>query len=177
MPQAGAARLPLLELEVRSMLDTIRGAVAGALVLGGVAILVLTPLFLLLGPERVLVGNSLEFNTLWTGFALVVSLFAASFAGWLAHRVSGKLAAVVLLAVIVLVVGLADAAFHHWLMPHLSQTREGVSGFAMLLGLREPLWYDLSGPALMAIFIWVAGSSRHIETSSAAPVRRRRRSE
>jgi hypothetical protein len=35
-----------------------------------------------------------------------------------------------------------------------------------LLGLREPLWYDLSGPVLMAIFVWIAGSSRQIETAA-----------
>jgi len=147
------------------MMNTMRGTAAGVLVLTGISILLLVPLFLVLGPERALVGSTLEFNTLWTGGALVVSLFAATFAGWVAHRASGGLAAVVALAVVVALFGLADASIHHWLMPHLSLSREGVSASAMLLGLREPLWYDLAGPALMAIFIWVAGSSRHTETA------------
>lgn len=33
----------------------------------------------------------------------------------------------------------------------------------MLLLSREPLWYDLTLPFLMAVFIWVAGASRAIE--------------
>ncbi len=145
------------------MRNTMRGMAVGALVLIGISTLVLLPLFLIMGPEKLLVGSTLEFNTLWTGVALVVSLFAATMAGWVAHRVSGTMAAVAALAVVVLLFGLADASIHHWLMPHLSLSREAVSGAAMLLGLREPLWYDLTGPVLMAIFVWVAGSSRHIE--------------
>jgi hypothetical protein len=148
------------------MLDTIRGTSAGALALVAVAALLLGPLFLLMGPERVLVGSTLEFNTLWTGIAMVVSLGAAGVAGWIAHRVSGGMSAVMGVAALVLLFGLADASLHHWLMPHLSMSRDGVSGLAMLLGLREPLWYDLSGPVLMAIFVWIAGSSRQIETAA-----------
>ncbi len=151
------------------MLNTIRGTAAGALMLVGISTLLLLPLFLLLGPDRALVGSTLEFNTLWTGGAMVVSLFAATIAGWVAHRASGGLAAVIALAVVVVLFGLADASIHHWLMPAMSLSREGVSGSAMLIGLREPLWYDLSGPALMAIFIWVAGSSRHTETVGVKP--------
>lgn len=151
------------------MINTIRGTATGALVLIGVFCLVMVPLFLALGPERVLVGTTLEFNSLWTSVALVVSLFAATLAGWMAHRASGSLGAVVALAVAVLLFGLTDAAIHHWLMPGLSLSREGVSTSAMLLGLRDPLWYDLSGPVLMAIFVWVAGSSRHIEAVADNP--------
>lgn len=145
------------------MLSAIRGTAIGALVLIGIFGLVMVPLFLVMGPERIFVGATLEFNNLWISVAVVVSLFAATLAGWMAHRVSGTLGAVVALAVAVLLFGLADATIHHWLMPHLSLSREALSGFAMLLGLREPLWYDLSGPVMMAIFIWVAGSSRHTE--------------
>lgn len=145
------------------MFATVRGAGLGALVLLAGSALVLVPMYLLLGPERVLVGATLEFNTAWIGMSMVVSLIAATLAGWMAHRASGKLAAVVVLAMLVMTFGLLDAAFHHWLMPELSLSRDGVSGLALLVALREPLWYDLSAPLLMAIFIWVAGSSRHIE--------------
>jgi len=148
------------------MRNTIRGMTVGALVLAGISALVLLPLFLIMGPEKVLVGSTLEFNTLWTGVALVVSLFAATMAGWVAHRVSGTMAAVAVLAVVVLLFGLVDASVHHWLMPHLSLNSAAVSGVVMLIGLREPLWYDLTGPVLMAIFVWVAGSSRHIEVAA-----------
>jgi len=145
------------------MLNTLRGTAAGALLLTGISALFLVPLFMLLGAERVLVGSSLEFNTLWIGIAMVVSLTAATLGGWFAHRVSGGLAAVVVLAVAVMAFGLADATVHHWLIPQISLSREGLSGLNLLPGLREPLWYDLAGPALMAAFIWIAGSSRHIE--------------
>lgn len=151
------------------MINTIRGTATGALVLIGIFGLAMVPLFLLMGPERVLVGTTLEFNNLWTSMAVVVSLFAATLAGWMAHRVSGSLGAVVALAVAVLLFGLTDAAIHHWLMPGLSLSREGVSTSAMLLGLREPLWYDFSGPVMMALFVWVAGSSRHIEVVADKP--------
>lgn len=150
------------------MLTTIRGVAAGSLVLIGIAGIFLGPLFLALGSEKLLLAGTLEFNTIWTGMTLVVSLLAASAAGWTAHRVSGGLASVVALAGLVTVFGLADAGLHHWLMPELSLSREGLSGVDILVGLREPLWYDLSGPIMMAMFIWVAGASRHTETTGTA---------
>lgn len=148
------------------MLNAVRGSLAGALVLVGIIACFLVPLFMVMGPERALVGPSLEFNTIWTGLAMVVCLVAATIAGWIAHRVSGGLAAVALLALLVILFGLSDAGLHHWLMPELSLSREGLTGIGVLVGLREPLWYDLTGPFVMAIFIWVAGTSRHIETAS-----------
>lgn len=147
------------------MSNIVRGTFSGALALVGTGALLLIPLFLLIGPERVLVGPALEFNTLWVGVAMVVSLIAATVGGWIAHRVSGALPAVYALAALVLAYGLADAAVHHWLVPEISQFREGLSWLALLAGLREPLWYDLSGPVLMAIFVWIAGTSRHTETT------------
>lgn len=147
-----------------SALKAVRGTAAGVLVLVGVVALVLVPFFLMMGPDRLLVPGSLEFNPLWVGFAMVASLLGASLAGWFAHRVAGGLSGVVMLAAVVVAFGLGDALVHHWWMPQLSLAREGLSFGQVLIGLREPLWYDLSGPALMAVFIWVAGSSRHIET-------------
>jgi hypothetical protein len=154
------------------MSHVLRGAAVGALTLMLTAALLLVSFLLLVGPSRVFVGAGLEFNTTWIGVAMVASLFAASLAGWVAHRSSGALAAVYLLAALVLCFGLADAALHHWLMPQLGLIREGLAWPAMLVGLREPLWYDLAGPVLMAIFIWVAGSSRHIESTEQIPRKR-----
>lgn len=160
--------MPLLVLEdlpvLSSAFNAVRGTALGGLVLVGIMALVLVPFFLMMGPERLLVTGSLEFNPLWVGFAMVASLIGASLAGWIAHRAAGGLSAVVLLAVVVVAFGLGDAAMHHWLMPQLSLAREGQTLGQMLVGLREPLWYDLSGPALMGLFVWVSGSSRHIET-------------
>jgi hypothetical protein len=160
--------LPLLVVEDLSVsssaLNAVRGTTLGVLVVVGTMALVLVPFFMMMGPERLLVAGSLEFNPLWVGFAMVASLIGASLAGWVAHRAAGSLSAVILLAVVIMAFGLGDALLHHWLMPQLSLAREGLTLGQMLLGLREPLWYDLSGPVLMALFIWVAGSSRHIET-------------
>jgi hypothetical protein len=146
------------------MLNTVRGVAAGGVILVGVASLILIPTFLFLGPDKVLVGSSLQFNDFWTGMALVVSLLAAGAAGWTAHRVSGGMMSVFALAALVVAFGLGDAVVHHWLIPQMPVPREGLTGMQMLLGLKEPLWYDLSGPVMMATFIWVAGSSRHTET-------------
>ncbi len=148
------------------MAKILYGTVAGAVVLVSLAALFLLPLFLAIGPERVFKGATLEFNTFWTGMAMVASLMAATAAGWTAHRVSGRLAAVITLAAAVFLFGMADAALHHWWMPQLSLGGDGAGLLDLLIGLREPLWYDLSGPVLMAIFIWIAGSSRHIETTA-----------
>ena len=145
------------------MFNAVRGAFLGALALVGTGSLLLIPLFLLWGPDRILVGPVLESNTLWVGVAMVFSLIAATVGGWIAHRASGALPAVYALAALVLVFGLADAAIHHWLVPEISRFREDLSWGALLVGLREPLWYDLSGPVLMAVFVWVAGICRHTE--------------
>ncbi|WP_018233857.1 hypothetical protein [Thioalkalivibrio thiocyanodenitrificans] len=139
------------------------GMTAGVAVISGIALLCLVPLFLLLGPEHALAGNSLEFNTLWIGIAMVVCLTAASIGGWIAHRVAGSIGAVLGLIAIVVAFGLADAGYHQLLAPTTAVARGQLGWFELLVGLREPLWYDLTLPVLMGIFIWIAGSSRDIE--------------
>ncbi len=146
------------------------GVAAGVAVISGIALLCLVPLFLLLGPEHALVSDSLEFNTLWIGIALVVCLTAASIGGWIAHRVAGSIGAVLGLIAIVVAFGLADAGYHQLLAPVTAVARGQLGWFELLVGLREPLWYDLTLPVLMGIFIWIAGSSRDIEQR---PVSRR----
>jgi hypothetical protein len=147
------------------MMNVLRGTVVGTLVLIVTCSLLLIPLFLLIGPERALVGNTLEFNTFWVGLAMVVSLSAASVAGWISHRVAGSMLAVYAIMALVMVFGLTDAAVHHWLQPGLSLSRDALPWQLALLHLREPLWYDLTSPFLIAGFIWVAGSSRQQEVS------------
>jgi hypothetical protein len=141
----------------------LRGMAAGVAVISGIALLFLGPLFLMLGPEHALVGNSLEFNTLWIGISMVVCLTAASIGGWIAHRVAGSIGAVLGLIAVVVAFGLADAGYHQLLAPATAVARGQLGWFELLVGLREPLWYDLTLPVLMGIFIWIAGSSRDIE--------------
>lgn len=152
-------------------MNSVRGVTAGLVALVVVALALMVPLFLLLGPQHALVGNSLEFTTLWVGMAMVVSLVAASIAGWVAHRVSGSMTAVWVLVAVILAFGLADAGFHHWVDQGGAVMRDALPWYHWLLGLYEPLWYDLSGPVLIAVFAWVAGSSRAMEQAAPAPER------
>jgi hypothetical protein len=139
------------------------GLAAGLAVLLGIEIIGLVPLFLMLGPEYALVAGSLEFSVVWIGIALVVCLIAAGIGGWAAHRVSDSMGAVLGLIAVVVAFGLADAAYHQLWSPAATIAREQLAWPALLIGLREPLWYDLSLPLLMGIFIWVAGSGREFE--------------
>lgn len=148
-----------------------RGVMAGVLALVVVALVLLVPLFVLLGPQYALVGDSLEFTTLWVAMAMVVCLAAAGIAGWMAQRVSGSMTAVWVLVALILAFGLADAGYHHWLVTDDALVRGALPWYRWLIGLREPLWYDLSGPVLMALFAWVAGSSRAMEQAAPEPER------
>jgi hypothetical protein len=139
------------------------GLAAGLAVLLGIETVGLVPLFLTLGPEYALAAGSLEFSTVWIGISLVVCLIAASVGGWTAHRVSDSMGAVLGLIAVVVAFGLADAAYHQLFSPAVTIAREQLGWPALLIGLREPLWYDLALPLLMGIFIWVAGSSREFE--------------
>jgi hypothetical protein len=139
------------------------GVSAGVAVISGFALLFLAPLFLWLGPDRLLVGNSFEFNSLWIWFSMVVYLAAGSIGGWIAHRVAGSIGAVIGLIAVVVAFGLIDAGYHQLLAPAEAIARAQAGWFQLLINLREPLWYDLTLPLLMGIFIWVAGSSRDIE--------------
>lgn len=138
------------------------GIAAGVAALSGIELLCLVPLFLMLGPEHALVGRSLQFSTIWIGIALVVGLTAASIGGWVAHRVSDSIGAVFGVIAVVVVFGLLDAGYHHLIATDVI-VRGQLPWHELLLGLREPLWYDIALPLLMAAFIWVAGSSREFE--------------
>lgn len=139
------------------------GIAAGVAAVIGFNLFFLVPLFLALGPEHALVAGTLQFNTIWIGIELVVCLTAAAIGGWVAHRVSDSIGAVFGVIAVVLGFGLLDAGYHQ-LLVHASPVTAGrLPWYQMLLGLREPLWYDIALPLLMAIFIWVTGSSREFE--------------
>ena len=139
------------------------GIAAGLAAVTGISLSFLVPLFLALGPEHALVAGTLQFNTAWIGVALIVSLTAASIGGWVAHRVSDSIGAVFGLIALVLGFGLLDAGYHQWLAPAALALPGQLPWYQLVLGLREPLWYDITLPLLMAAFIWVAGSSRQFE--------------
>ncbi|NEZ04724.1 hypothetical protein G4Y73_11225 [Wenzhouxiangella sp. XN201] len=141
---------------------TVRGVVAALALMAGVVLLFLVPLSIIMGPQRAL-DESLAFNNLWIGISMVVSLIAACIGGWVVHRLSGSLGAVIGLVVVVAVLGLIDAAWHQWFLPVRFLVEAPQAWYQMLLLSREPLWYDLTLPFLMAVFIWVAGASRAIE--------------
>lgn len=140
-----------------------RGIAASLLLMAGVALLFLVPLALVMGPQRALDDSGLAFNNLWVCISMVISLFAASVGGWWVHRLSGSLGAVIGLVVIVAILGLMDAVWHQWFLPVRFVLSAPYAWYEMLVISREPLWYDLTLPFLMAVFIWVAGSSRAIE--------------
>jgi len=145
-------------------MKTLWGATAGAAVMLGIVLACLVPLFFMLGPEGALVASTQEFNTLWIAISMVVCMTAASIGGWVAHRVAGSIGAVISLIAVVVVFGLLDAGYHQLVVP-VSTLIPGQTGWLeLLIGLREPLWYDLSLPVLMGIFVWVAGSGRDTET-------------
>ncbi|OOG21972.1 hypothetical protein B1C78_15760 [Thioalkalivibrio denitrificans] len=144
-------------------MGVLKGVAAGAAVISAIVTLCLVPLFLLLGPERVLVDNSMEAGAIWIWMAMVVCLTAASLGGWITHRVSGSIGAVVGLLAVVVLAGLLDAGYHQWLSPADAIVRAQASWIGLLVGMREPLWYDLALPVLMGIFVWVAGSGRAME--------------
>lgn len=142
---------------------SILGVATALALMAVVALVFFLPLSLIMGPERALDTGSSTFNNLWVGITMVVSLTAACVGGWMVHRVSGSLGAVIALGIAVTMLGLADAAWHQWLMPLRLLAEMPRTGYEMLLIAREPLWYDLTLPILMAVFIWVAGASRAVE--------------
>lgn len=146
---------------------SVRGLLAALALMAGVVLVFLVPLSVVMGPERALDESGVTFNNLWVGISMVVSLIAACLGGWVVHRLAGSLAAVVVLVVVVALLGLFDAAWHQWLFPP-RMLLAGASWYEMLLLSREPLWYDLALPVLMAVFIWVAGMSREVEYPAAA---------
>jgi len=151
------------------------GVLAGLAVISGMVLLGLLPLFAFLGPDRALVAGTLEFNSMWVGIAMVVSLAAASVSGWIAHRVGQGMAAVVVLIALVVIFGLMDAAVHQvWMVPAVVTSYAALSWIEVLTGLREPLWYDLALPLLMALFIWISGSSRQLEHAATLAADQRR---
>lgn len=139
------------------------GVSAGLAVVMGISLATLIPLFLVMGPEHALVGGGLEFGTAWIGISLSVYLVAAGIGGWVAHRVSGSRAAVLGLVAMILLFGFLDAGYHQWWVTDGPVLRAQLSGLELLLGLREPLWFDLMGPLLMGTFAWVAGMGRDFE--------------
>lgn len=108
-------RLPYLSGRHFQM-RTVRGVVAALALMAGVVLLFLVPLSIIMGPQRAL-DDSLAFNSLWVGISMVVCLIAACIGGWVVHRLSGSLGAVIGLVVVVAVLGLLDAAWHQWFLP------------------------------------------------------------
>ena len=124
-------------------MKTLWGATVGVAVMLGIVLACLVPLFFMLGPQRVLVGTTLESNMLWISISMVVCMVAASIGGWVAHRVAGSIGAVISLIAVVVVSGLLDAGYHQLVAP-VSTLIPGQTGWLeLLIGLREPLWYDL----------------------------------
>ncbi len=142
---------------------SIRGVVAALLIIAAVALLFMVPLAVIMGPQRALDDSGLVFTTAWIGISMVTSLAAACFGGWFVHRLAGSLGAVIALAAIVAVLGLLDAVWHQWFLPASVLLNAPQTWYTILVFSREPMWYDLTLPVLMAIFIWVAGSSRAVE--------------
>lgn len=136
-------------------------------------LLLLVPLYLVLGADSALVPAGTEFSPFWLIFAMVVCLAAAVLGGWLVHAWSGRLSAVVALVVVLALAGYADAGFHSWLRGHPEAFAQ--AGVLLRIGLLmpEPPWYDWMFPAAMAAFAWVAGKSRAIETGPGPVVARR----
>lgn len=141
---------------------SVRGVLAALALMAGVVLVFLVPLSIIMGPQRAL-DESLAFNNLWVGISMVVSLIAACIGGWMVHRLSGSPGAVIGLIVVVVVLGLLDAVWHQWFLPVRFLVEAPQAWYHMLLFSREPLWYDLALPFVMAVFIWVAGVSRAIE--------------
>jgi hypothetical protein len=144
------------------------GVSASLALMAAVVLAFFVPLSVIMGPERALEESGFVFNNLWVGLTMVACLIAACAGGWFVHRLSGSTGAVAALVVVVTLLGLADAAWHQWLMPLQWLASVPQAWYEMLLIAREPLWYDLTLPVLMAIFIWVAGSSRAVEHPAVA---------
>lgn len=145
------------------------GVAASLAAMSLICLLFLVPLFLVLGPSRALAAGGVEFSTLWTGIAMVVCLGAAALGGWLAHRVAGSVATVVIVTLVLLLGGLGEAVFHQFLMTPVPLVPGRDSWLEWVLRLREPAWYDWSLPVLMATFAWIAGSGRAIEAGQIVP--------
>lgn len=159
---------------------TLFGVAASLAAMAAWCVLFLAPLYLVLGPEAALSPARTEFSTLWVGLALVVCLGAAMLGGWLVHRLTDQLSAVVVLTGVVLVVGLADAAFNQWGLSMLvaglaaaSPVTTSPSWFQLLL-MPEPAWYDWMLPPAMAAFAWVIGSGRALENAPEPPSKKPR---
>jgi hypothetical protein len=118
-----------------------------------------------MGADAALADSGAEFSTFWVGIAMVVCLAAAVLGGWLVHAWSGRLAGVFALVFILLIAGYGEAGFHTWLRVHPEFLAHAFSGLRIGLLMPEPAWYDWMLPAAMAVFAWVAGKSRAIETA------------
>lgn len=129
----------------------------------------LVPLYLILGPEAALSGDRTHFSTLWTGLAMVVCFGAAVLGGWLAHRLTNRIGAVVALTVAIAFIGLVDAGFNQFLLTHMAVLSTMPETFRLLLLMPEPAWYDWMLPPAMAAFVWIMGSGRALEMAPETP--------
>lgn len=153
---------------------TLVGVAAAVAAMTAWCLVFLVPLYLILGPEAALSGDGTRFSTIWVGLALVVCLGAATLGGWLVHRLSGRIGAVAMLTTLVAVAGVADATFNQYQLTHTAITIAMPEAFRLMLLVPEPSWYDWMLPPLMAAFVWVMGSSRALESTTATAAPRRK---
>lgn len=138
------------------MLRILFGVVGGYLTMVILAVLLVSLLYPLLGPERVFHPGTIEGTSLWLGLTLAAGALAAAAGGRVAIAVAQRHEAVIALAGAVFVLGVY-AAWSNAGTPPPAVNMDDLGMFEITRHIHRPAWYAWILPVIGAACVWMGG--------------------
>ncbi len=140
---------------LRNILGVIGGYVALAVFLG----LAFTVLYLVLGTDGSYKPDSWEVSGLWVGLTIPIGIMAALLGGWVCRLISKKRGAVTALAVVVLALGIGEAAYQFSREAPTRARPADIPVFEAASESRQPRWVAIANPIIGVVGVLLGGGA------------------